>query len=147
MESNGRDYRPPTERDEFIGAVERLNGWIRSSDELRRLSSEQWARDFEAFRAEVRGEFRALFKAVLGIEHDVDEVRRDQTDPRGLKLLDPAQDQPSRDNGSGSALAIRDGKVRLAVPASWAGALLKYLLSAGLGGALIRLAQWFTHGH
>jgi hypothetical protein len=149
MGSNGRDYKEPTEREEFVGAVERLNGWIRSSDELRRLLSEQQARDFDALKTEVRAEFRALRDIVRDIAHHVDEardgiekVREDQTDPNGFRLLRP-EVQPPKDESTITLVGKLAGKV----PPSRAYEVLKFGLSAGLGTAALRFIQWLTTGH
>ena len=48
---------------------------------------------------------------------------------------------------SGKLLAISDSKVRLALPSSWFGWLLKLGVPAGLGALAHRLVQWFVAGH
>lgn len=143
--SNGYESdQPLIER--LISAVVRFNALAHGLGESLDSLSQQQALGFEAVRKEFRDECRTLERAILNIGHDVEEVRKDQTDPRGVRLLDPAALEP-RKNDSGGAVAIRDGKLKLALPASWAGVVFKLGMSAGVGGLALRIIQWLTTGH
>lgn len=135
----------------LIGLVARLNDALRDFSVEQRLSSERLAR-LESVVDKAR-------EAISRVEHGVSEARddieatREQTDPRGFRLLDPAryplgETAPYR-NGkdTGKSLAIADGKVKVALSTAWVVRLLQFAMSAGAGGLILRLVQWLATGH
>jgi hypothetical protein len=145
--SNGHSEADDPLMQRLIGLVSRVNDALRDfSEEQQRCSVllERVERVLEK-NHEVTVEIKHHVAEARG---DIEEVRRDQTDPRMRLPGWPPEVQPSKsDKDSGGALAIRDGKVKFALPASWAGTLLKFGMSAGFGTAALRFIQWLTTGH
>jgi hypothetical protein len=146
MPSNGHDEYAE-ERRELRALVTRLNDTLRDFFEEQRRSSGLLERAGSALDAlrEKDGERHTAIVLQLGaIESLISRIRED-TDPRGHALLDSAS-LKSQKNDSGGAI-VAAARLAEKVPASWAGALFKLGVSAGLGGALMRLAQFFLNGH
>lgn len=146
MGGNGYEADQPL-LERMISAVARFNELARGlGDSLDSLSQQQ-ADGFEAVRREVRDEIRALERVILGIGHDVEEVRKDQTDPR-MRIPPEFQGQPPYRNGKGdSGKLVALARVAEKVPTPWVAGLLKLSLSAGLGGLALQFIQWLANGH
>jgi len=148
--TNGHDLEA-TNTERLVALVARLNDSLRDLH-AERLSCSQGLARVESGLEDVRKDVRDLRDLALGIQHNVDETRdeveefrKDQTDPR-FRLQVPTEMQPQKKDGSGPSFAISD-KPKLHLPAAWAVWMLKLALSAGFGGALLRLAQWVANKH
>lgn len=136
---HGEDNNPLMLR--LVSLVARVNDAFRDSYEEQRRCSGLLAQVVSAVeRLEKRTD--RLSEVVGGIGHDVEEVRKDQTDPR--MRLPPAHEVQPPKNDSGGIVAL----ARLAekLPAPWVALLLKSSVFAGLGAAALRFVQWMT-GH
>ena len=144
---NGIDEEA-TNTERLIGLVGSLRAVLRDYSEEQRRSSARLER--------VESALERLKEIALEVKHHVAEARgdidgvgetveriREDTNPRGHALYDPAALKPS--NGSGGVVAI--ARLVEKVPASWASGLLKLALSSGLGAALMRLAQFLLNDH
>lgn len=127
----------------LVSLVSRVNDALRDSYEEQRRCSGLLAQVVSAVERLETSTDR-LREVVGGIGHDVEEVRKDQTDPR-MRIPSEVQVQPSK-NASGGAL-VHAARLAEHMPASWAGGLLKLGVSSGLGAALLRAIQWITTGH
>lgn len=144
-QTNGLD-RDAANTERLISLVARLNDALRDFSVEQRLSSERLGR--------VESAVEKVREAVTRVEHHlaearkgIDEIEDRWTPARGVPLLDPAQYPLKKKDDSDKFVTVTDGKVKLALPGSWVGALLKFALSAGAGGLVLRFVQWLATGH
>lgn len=140
---NGEDEETPNTL-RLIGLVARMNDALRDFSGELRLSSDRSAR-VESAVEDIKKDVRELHRVAIGIDHDVEEIRRDQTDPKGHRLLDPAKHPLREKDDDGTGFEITAEQVRL--PNAWAFAVLKFGVSAGGGALFLRLVQWAATGH
>jgi hypothetical protein len=152
--SNGNGngtWEDASQTERLVGLVARLNTVLDGLHESVRLLSERSERNCEAIRQELRREVGAchvllveIRAAVIEARNDIERVRED-TDPRGFVRVAPDAVQPPKHDSGGALVAV--ARVAEKVPGAWVGAVLKLAVSAGAGGLILRLIQWFTTGH
>ncbi len=148
---NGSDG-PLMER--LVGLVANLREWVRSADgrlvelseqlALLQQSSDRVEREQKQHNEKlvVITERVTETRTEVGEVSDVaEEIRKDQTDPRGFRTLSRAELEPK--NSSGPATAI--GRVVDKVPGAWWLIAAKWLLLGGFGAGILRGIQWLVN--
>lgn len=153
MVENGKQTELQGALDKIVAAFSRINTGLRTlTDRMLRISdsfdasTERREREFETLRSlitEIKQAQALMSQQIESIGGTVEKVN-DRYTPTSVPLFNQP---PSEKDDSGSALAIRDGKVKLTLPGTWAVGLLKTAMSAGGGALLLRGLQWIATGH
>lgn len=147
---NGEDEETPNTL-RLIALVARMNdAFVEFMALLRELLAGQRVSSDRLARLESVVE--KVHEIAIGLAHnvdeardDIDEVRRDQTDPKGVRLLDPAQ-YPLRKKEDDDGALVAAARLAEKVPPTWVAWVLK--LGLPITGAIgLRLWQWFVAGH
>jgi hypothetical protein len=140
MRQNGID-REASNTERLIALVTRMNDAIVEFMALlrellagQRVSSDRLAR-LESIVEKVYELAIRLSHNVDEVRDDVEEVRKDQTDPRGFKVLNPAE-YPLRPKDEDGAL-VATARLVEKVPAPLRLTLFKLAVSGGVGAALL----------
>lgn len=132
----------------IIEAFAKIKASLRSLFEAVKEESERRSDEYKDLVARLD----RISEKVIVISGQIAETRsdvKDITPPLGVPIYRPQDignsSNGSKKDGSGSALAIRDGKVKFALPASWVYQLLKVAMYAGIGAVLMRWVQWLVN--
>jgi hypothetical protein len=127
----------------LIGLVARVNDALRDFSEEQRRSSAHLER-LESAVEKVRDIAVEVKHHLAEARDDIEKVRED-TNPHGFKLLDPARyPLNGKKDDSGKLVALARAAEKL--PPGWGKWLLGAVLPAA-GAAALRFAQWLTTGH